>query len=357
MHGPGMRAVFFQATTKKTMKKLLTALAVAGLAGSACAQSSVTLFGVLDIGIARVDGSGVSRTGLSTGGANISRLGFRGVEDLGGGLRAGFWLEAGLDVDTGLGKGANGAMAFNRRSTASLSGDFGELRLGRDDAATFLNTLIFDPFLTNGVGGNNAFIMLGAPIQQSNAISYLTPPSLGGFYGQLQVAPGEQASNAPNRREGEYEGVRAGYRSGALNAAAAAGRLHGATSDAELKIANAGVSWDFGFARPSLLWAREERAAARITAIELGVTAPIGPGELRAQASRYDRADSNADWTKFAIGYGYNLSKRTQLYATVAHLHNSDGAQRSIGVQGLPATGTSPGGISNGYEMGVRHAF
>lgn len=339
------------------MKKLLTALAVAGLAGSACAQSSVTLFGVVDVGIARVTGSGVSRTGLSTGGANISRLGFRGVEDLGGGLRAGFWLEAGLDVDTGLGKTAGGGLAFNRRATASLSGDFGEVRLGRDDAATFLNTLIFDPFLTNGVGGNNAFIMLGAPIQQSNAISYFTPPSLGGFYGQLQVAPGEQPSDAPNRHQGDYTGVRAGWRSGAVHAAAAYGRLRGATSDTDLKIANAGVSWDFGFVRPSLLWAREERTAARMTAIELGATAPIGPGELRAQVSRYDRADSNADWTKVAIGYGYNLSKRTQVYATVAHLHNSDGAQRSIGVQGLPAPGTSFGGSSNGYEMGIRHAF
>jgi predicted porin len=338
------------------MKKHLLALAAACLATGASAQSSVTLFGVVDVGVAHVTGDGVSRSGLSTGGANISRLGFRGTEDLGGGLAASFWLEAGLDVDTGQGKTA-GALSFNRRSTVSLAGGFGELRLGRDDAATFLNTLIFDPFLTNGVGGNNAFIMLGAPIQIGNALSYFLPSNLGGFYGQLQLAAGEQPSNAVNDKQGDYWGLRGGWRGQGFHLAAAAGHLRGATANDDIHAANAGVSHDFGIARPSLLWAREKRGATRITAWELGVTAPVGPGELRAQASRYNTAGSNVDWNKFALGYGYNFSKRTQVYATVAHVDNSAGAQRSIGVQGLAAPGTGLGGKSSGYEVGIRHAF
>jgi predicted porin len=336
------------------MKKALIALAAATLAAGACAQSSVTLFGVVDVGVARVTGDGVSRTGLSTGGANISRLGFRGVEDLGGGLSASFWLEAGLDVDTGQGK-TNGALAFNRRSTVSVANAaWGELRLGRDDAATFLNTLIFDPFLTNGVGGNNAFIMLGAPIQISNAISYFLPANLGGFYGQVQYAFGEQPTNS---QEGNYAGLRAGWRQGPVHVAAAFGQVQGATSAANLHIRNVGASYDFGVVRPSLLWAQEKRGAAKITAIELGATAPLGPGELRAQVSRYDTAGSNADWKKFAVGYGYNFSRRTQVYATVARVNNDDGAQRAIGVQGLAAAGTRLGGSSSGYEIGIRHTF
>jgi predicted porin len=334
-------------------KKHLLALAAATLASGAFAQSSVTIFGVLDVGVAKVTGNGASRTGLSTGGANISRLGFRGTEDLGAGLRASFWLESGLDVDTGTGKTA-GALSFNRRSTVSLSGNFGEVRLGRDDAATFLNTLIFDPFLTNGVGGNNAFIMLGAPIQISNAVSYFTPATLGGFSAQLQYAFGETVTPS---RQANYAGVRLGYRAGPLNVAAATGKLNGATSVDDIKASNAGVSYDFGVVRPSLLWARESRGATRISAVELGLTAPVGPGELRAQVSRYNTAGSNVDWTKVAVGYGYNLSKRTQVYGTIAHVGNSDGAQRSIAVQGLAAPGTSLGGVSNGYEVGIRHAF
>jgi predicted porin len=338
-------------------KRILAVAAGTCLAGAAAAQSSVTLFGVADVGVARVSGDTASRTGISTGGANISRLGFRGTEDLGGGLAAGFWLEAGMDIDSGQGKATGGGLTFNRRSTVSLSGRFGEIRLGRDDAATFLNTLIFDPFLTNGVGGNNAFIMMGAPIQVSNAVSWLAPARLGGFYGQLQYAMGEQPSNAPVRKAGDYAGARAGWRSGPLNTALAFGKLNGATPADDIRIRNAGISYDFGVARPSLLWAVEQKPASRITAVELGVTAPVGPGELRAQLSRYDTAGSAADWRKFAVGYGYNFSKRTQVYATYARVSNDDGAQRSIGVQGLAAPGTALGGSSTGYEAGVRHSF
>lgn len=338
------------------MKKNLIAMAALAAAGCTWAQSSVTLFGVVDVGAARVSGNGVSRTGLSTGGANISRLGFRGTEDLGGGLAASFWLEAGLDVDTGLGK-ANGGLDFNRRSTVSLSGGWGEVRLGRDDASTFLNTLIFDPFLTNGVGGTNAFIMLGAPIQVSNAVSYFLPRELGGFYGQVQYAFGEQLSSAANSKQGNYAGGRFGYRGGPVNASLATGKLKGATGADDVKINNLGASYDFGVVKPMLLWASEKRGTTKITAVELGATAPLGAGELRAQISRYDTANSNADWRKVALGYGYNLSKRTQVYGAVARLKNSAGAQRAIGVQGLAAAGTTLGGSSSGYEVGIRHSF
>ena len=128
-------------------------------------------------------------------------------------------------------------------------------------------------------------------------------------------------------------------------------------SAASVRIRNAGISYDFGVARPSLLWAVEQKPATKITAIELGVTAPVGPGELRAQLSHYDTAGSAADWRKFAVGYGYNFSKRTQVYVTYARVSNDDGAQRSIGVQGLAAPGTALGGSSAGYEAGVRHSF
>ena len=91
-----------------TFMQRLIVLAALAAAGSASAQtapsSSVTLFGTIDVGLARVSGDTLSRTGLSTSGANISRIGFRGTEDLGGGLAAGFWLEGGLDVNTGAGK-------------------------------------------------------------------------------------------------------------------------------------------------------------------------------------------------------------------------------------------------------------
>ena len=341
------------------MKNSLIAVACIAATGSALAQSNVTVFGVLDVGLARVSGSTASATGVSTGGANISRLGFRGTEDLGDGLKAGFWLESGVDVDSGAGKAA-GALNFNRRATVSLSGAAGELRVGRDDAATFLSTLIFDPFLTNGVGGTMAFVMrTGAPIiQLSNSVSYFLPATLGGFYGQVQHAFGEQLSNAANSQQGNYDGLRLGYRAGQLNAAIAIGKLKGATSAADITLNNIGLSYNLGAARPTLLWASEKQGTTKVTALQIGVVAPVGAlGQLRAQYSQYNTNNSSMDWTKLALGYGYDLSKRTALYASVARVSNSSGAAKSVGVQGLAAPGTALGASSSGYEMGLRHNF
>lgn len=342
------------------MNKLLLPLALLSCAGTAAAQGTATVFGTIDLGAARIASSSGTVNGLSSGGANISRLGFRGTEDLGGGLSASFWLEGGLDPDTGTGKAA-GAFSFNRRSTVSASGAFGEVRLGRDDSATFLNTLIFDPFLTNGVGGTMAFVMrTGAPIIQiSNAASYFLPANLGGFYGQMQYAFGEAAI----KRQGNYQGLRGGYRNKELNVAAAAGKLNGATADADIKLGNLGVTYDFGVARPMLLWASEKQGPTQVSVVQLGVVVPLGAGLVRAQIGRYDTSDSATpaidanDWRKLAVGYGYNLSTRTQLYGTVARVSNGSGAQKAISVQGLVGPATALGSNSSGYEVGMRHFF
>jgi predicted porin len=150
----------------------VTAAAVLLACSSATfAQSSVTLFGTIDLGVTHLRAAGGSTTGMSHSNANISRFGLRGTEDLGAGLAAAFWLKAGYAPDTGTGANGAASMSFNRRATVALQGRLGELRVGRDDSATFLNTLLFDPFLTNGVGGTNALLMNGAPTQISNAIS------------------------------------------------------------------------------------------------------------------------------------------------------------------------------------------
>jgi predicted porin len=140
------------------MKRIIAAALVLGCAGTASAQSSVTLFGVLDAGVSYYTSTSTfynntahfvaplpdvtrSQTVLSSSNTSPSRLGFRGTEDLGGGLTASFWLEAGLVNDTGAGSGPGGSFVFNRRSTVSLSGIFGEARLGRDFTPTYWNDL------------------------------------------------------------------------------------------------------------------------------------------------------------------------------------------------------------------------
>jgi hypothetical protein len=121
-----------------------------------------------------------SKTGLGNSGYNSSRLGFRGTEDLGGGLAASFWLEAPITNDDG----ATGVSTFARRSTVSLSGGFGEVRLGRDYTPTFWNDTVFDPFGTNGVGTNI--------ISTANGFNVPRAPSAGGFRWQSQFHARQQ---------------------------------------------------------------------------------------------------------------------------------------------------------------------
>jgi predicted porin len=357
------------------MKKHLIAVAILAATGAASAQSSVTLFGIVDASLAIGRGSIGDRTSLANSGNNSSRLGFRGTEDLGGGLSASFHLEAQLSNDDGRGGATNtnnqatgGALAginggqgltFNRRSTVSLAGGWGELRLGRDYNPQFWNLSVFDPFTTNGVGTNQVLTSstaLSGPInvRSSNAISYFLPRNLGGFYGQVQYYLGENLSNAANSEDGTGMGVRAGYASGPLNVAVAVARTRYATGD--LRQSNIGGQWNFGVARLSGEYSRDQVASP--VAVNgrgglIGGVLPVGAGEVKLSYSTYRLSTAgNPRTTKIALGYVHNLSKRTALYATYAHLRNSGGAALA-----LNASTTAANAGSSGYDFGVRHSF
>ena len=338
---------------KATMNGLLACCAIGTLPLAAQADQ-VTLFGTVDLAMTHLSNGGGSTTGMSHSGGNISRMGFRGTEDLGNGYGAGFWFETGLNPKTGA-SGSPAGNFWNRRATVSLTGPFGELRLGRDDSATFLNTLIFDPFLTNGVAGTNTFVMNGAPIQISNAVSYFLPKNLGGFYGQLQYAWGP--ASTPTSKT--YRGFRGGYANGPLNLSLAAAQL-GFEGTGKLKIANLGASYDFGTIKPSLIWAQEKRdSGPSVRGIQLGATATFGPHLLRASIGDYRASDGapDANWRKYGIGYAYNLSKRTMLYASYGHVTNSSGANRAVSAQGMTVPVNTLDHSASGFDVGIRHFF
>ena len=346
------------------MKKSLLALAaLTAFAGAASAQSSVTLFGIVDAGVARLSAGGKSVTGMTNSGYNSSRLGFRGVEDLGGGLQAGFWIEGQLTNDDGNAAGMN----WQRRSTVSLMGGFGEIRLGRDYTTHFWNTTVYDPFGTNGVGAANTFAMLGAAnanvstaVRSNNAISYFTP-NLGGFSAQLQYAFGEQVSGGV--KTNNFMGFRLGYAAGPISVHGAYGKTEGATDAVDHKAMNFGGSFDMGFLKASLMVAQEKNGAGLKTiAIEPGIMVPVGAGVIRASFARHDQKGGTAawndnDWDKIAVGYLHNLSKRTTVYATYARIANDGTQTKTVANNGLGGVTASPGGNSSGIEFGVRHAF
>jgi predicted porin len=334
------------------MKKSLLALAaLSAFAGVASAQSSVTLFGIVDVNVRNVDNKAGDVTSLSTDGINSSRLGFRGVEDLGGGLRAGFWVEGALQPDTG----NAGGQTWQRRSTVSLLGGFGEVRLGRDYTPSFWNHTVFDVFGTNGVGSELNIFAKASPtattlVRANNTVGYFLP-SLGGFYGQIQGAAGE---GTPGNK---YAGGRIGYGAGPFNVAVAYGQTYqdGPMVDDE-KEWNVGGSFAFSFLTVMGQYSESKYSSLKNTGWTLGLSAAFGASTIKASygETEFDNGSTTPKAKQIAIGYQYDLSKRTALYANAAQLDNDAGLARTV-AGGSPVSGT--GFKSTGYEVGLRHSF
>jgi predicted porin len=364
------------------MKKSLIALAIMAAAGAASAQSSVTLFGIVDVTIANYSVSGgAHNTILTNSGYNSARLGFRGTEDLGGGLAASFWLEGSLAPDNGNASG----QTWQRRSTVSLSGGWGELRLGRDYVPTFWNLTVFDPFGTNGVGTVVGFkakttTAAGTPlglvagtavaandvhaVRSDNMVQYFLPPNLGGFYGQASYAFDESNTN----NAGRYYGLRVGYGAGPFNVAAAFGKTTGLTTGAapDIRTWNIGGQWDFGMAKLLAQYDNNRYDATTVNATLkswlIGGLIPVGAGEIRLSYSDAKLSDTGANSPRadqWALGYVHNLSKRTALYATYARVNNKDGSALPISAS-LPQSNAVTGitnASSSGFDLGIRHSF
>ncbi|MDR3451819.1 MAG: porin [Rhodoferax sp.] len=370
------------------MKKSLVALAALAFVGVASAQSSVTLFGVLDAGVTHFNSSGGSVTKFDTSGLSSSQLGFRGTEDLGGGMSANFWLEAALVNGSGMGSGSGngatgGGLAFGRRSTVSLAGNFGEVRLGREYTPSFWNQTVFDPFGTLGVGAGSNLTCLGAGgaagkydcARANNSISYLwgfapngTSAVGSGLYAQLMYALPGNTSNTPSI--GQYTGGRIGYANGPLNVALSYAQSHGtpyapdaAAGYSTYKETDLAGSYNIGVANLMAHYTQNNSDVdgTKFTNWGLGATINAGPGYIPISYNRANVNDATGDSAnQYAIGYVYNLSKRTALYAAVSHISNNNNA--NVNFAGGNGGGASPvsmaaGGSGTGYQVGMKTSF
>ena len=359
------------------MKKSLIALAVLAASGAAMAQSSVTLYGVLDTGLTYSKGE-ESVYGMTHVGGNVnSRLGFRGVEDLGNGLKATFNLEAGMGVDDGnnyMDKDSNG-MAFRRTSTVGLQGSFGEVRLGRMLTSSYLAVSRYDAFGDTGIGASLAWNIpqTGYAPRTENAISY-TSPYFSGFKIGAEYGFGEQQKASDSR----YVGIGATYDNGPLSLGLGVDRLNGDTQnntqwDENQTTWHLGGSYNFGVAK--LLGFYKETKfketglnagndSTKFKTFGLGVTAPVGAaGEVRASYNHYRDTATGLETYKadqLSLGYVHNLSKRTALYGTYAYLKNKNKDGDNLGLQlngAMPGAGLSDSGAQHGLQVGIRHAF
>lgn len=351
------------------MKKSLIALAALAASGVAMAQSSVTLYGVLDTGVSYFKGDDSVYGLTKTGGNTNSRLGFRGVEDLGNGLKATFDLEAGFNVDDGtgyLGKGGSG-LEFRRTSTVGLEGAFGTVRLGRELTASYRAVSRYDVFNDTGAGASLAWNTTNTTYNPrvDNAITYYTPV-FSGFKAGLNYGFGEKQK----ARDSRYVGAGATYDNGPISAGLGYERSNNAgvipalsNTEADMTTWQLGAAYNFGVAKLAGFYKDTKYKSlsfndnVKFKTFGLGVSAPVGAaGEVRASYNHYKLSDNNGKAQQVSLGYVHNLSKRTALYGTYAYLKNKDGLNFQLN-GAMAGAGLKNGEKQHGLQLGVRHAF
>jgi predicted porin len=336
------------------MKKISLGLAAFALiAGSASvsAQSSVTVFGVIDLAARSVTNDTTQRR-LEASGLSSSRLGFRGIEDLGDGLKAGFWLEGALTADDGNATG----MLWQRRATVSLLNPYVELRLGRDKVPTQLDWDAFDPFDNVGIAADTRLSVASGIVpaggayntftRASNTVAVLTTASTG-LFAHLMVAAGEGAYG------NKLVTGRLGYKTPELLVSGSYGSTE-VSASLKAKTYNLGVSYDLKAAKLFGMYSSLEIGSASQNNKLIGVTVPINQFLLRASyQTMTGKGDiAGRDAKMLALGGVYNLSRRTAIYATYADIKNTN-------TNFTVATGSAltRGHKSSGYDLGLRHSF
>ncbi|MFC5499701.1 porin [Caenimonas terrae] len=358
---------------KSPLRRLPALLTLAAAACAAQAQSSVQLYGIMDAGV-QVSDTGAPGQGrqyeVGTGNQAGTRLGFRGTEDLGGGLKAVFNLEMGIFNDTGalitFGEPSN--IVFGRRSVVGLQSAFGDIMLGRDYTPAWWNIFQTDRFRL-GMPGTIATSSQVAVTRANNGIFYTSPVLGGGFRGRLAYTLGAESSSP--RDLGRLAGAQAEYRSGGLLLTAAAQTrtdlVPGSTTNtARLKERGAGLEYAVGnYTVSAGYWATDPVTATvgavdRSRAAWLGGTVRLGVGQITAQVTRttmdvFGRGTGRA--ITAGIAYVHSLSKRTSLYAGIGTVRNDANSRLPLNTGTQRVGGTVFDADPRALVVGMRHDF
>lgn len=356
------------------MQKKIIALAIAGLASTAAfAQSNVTIYGRIDTGFqSRLGSSGglsnvPSKQEIGSGIESGSRIGFKGVEDLGNGLKAIFETEYGIGIDqtNTAASPATSATWTNRHSYVGLTGGFGTAVVGRLDGVRYGVYGQYDPFANGTVAG---FTQITRQVDRAdNAVAYISP-SFGGFGVVLAYATNiAGAESFGNRTDHSLETIMLTYDNGPISARLDYEQVTTpGTNGDKTWVATGAGSYDFGVVKVSALLdqIKNETAGLKEQVWLIGAKAPIGKftakavvGQLKDKSintvTRADLGSNNS--TKWGLGVDYNLSKRTNLYADYGQIHNQSAATRGISSAGN--AGPTGGYGSLGFDFGIAHTF
>lgn len=400
------------------MKKTLAALLVCGASVQpASAQSNVEIYGVLNAGLSSIDSvatpssaaprATARRTGLDSGQYTQSRFGFRGTEDLGGGLKAYFALEGGLSIDTGV--SGQGGLTFGRKTVVGLEGRFGEIEVGRrkdysDEIAGLYSTQKSMLAIAGKAHGNNLDRVTG---DRGNNMVYYTTPTVAGVSANLAYGFGESAQSAAIGQsiglganyEGGPFGVGFSYwqsKLGNVTATSNSSSDVGATSNAGCNTVGLGRPGDkcvqtwmvgskyalggvtlrgsYSQSRQPLVTAAGPRAPdfnrlftssagsglfaaggannREAKVADVGLDYIVGRWKLKASViqARYDFVGAARDGrvTTYAAGADYNLSKRALLFAMLGTMRTSDMYSPGLTSNGAPGADRNQSAILGG---------
>ena len=361
------------------MKRKFIHLALAFLfSGVAGAQSNVQIYGTIDVGFSHYGDNiapGVgSKNAIDSGVSADNTLGFRGVEDLGNGLKASFVLEADFTAD-------DGQQADNRlfsQSFLGLSGGFGTLLVGRIDGGHYNFLKSYDPFADGTVGKySNIYANLEGggtyglfnPKTADNTLLYLSP-SWNGFNviaAYMTTAAGQEG--VANEGDVRVMAVYPHYVNGPLDVAIYAHRIDGrhmekvGAPDITVDNRAVGGSYDFKVVKLSAFYDASKwkdfgggNDDIKLNSWLVGASVPFGKHAVQASyiRSKHKYQGDSKTARQWALGYTYRLSKRTNFYAAYADISNDDGRAASVG----DATRTGDADqYQNGLSVGLRHTF
>ncbi len=382
------------------MQKKIIALAIAGLASTAAfAQTNVTIYGSVDAGYTyrwdaehTTGGSPNSMSSIDTGISSGNRLGFKGVEDLGNGLKAVFLLEQGFNFDNGA-QGQSGKM-FGRQAYVGLTGGFGTAVAGRLYTPHYSFMSSIDPFAAGtvgrylnvwgGNGANGSVTNLLDPVRVDNAVAYISP-NFGGFdvtvaYSNAATADngGASENTTDNSRNNTVYAVLAKYAAGPVVVGMNVHRIaagSGTSNDTLKSLDNFTLGGTFdakvvklhAVAAYNMLDTSLNQGDANFSNYLLGATVPLGKFALQTSVAYSDmNGDKNnalalhGQATQYAIGATYALSKRTNVYTAYSLIDGQDA--RAATVRGTSdASNGGVAGVGNPYQQGftagILHKF
>lgn len=377
------------------MKKSLLAVSVLSALASVAQAQNISVYGVMDGTVAGVKSGTFSNSVVLSGGHSTSRLGFRGSEDLGGGLRANFELEGGLAIDVGAMGGASGATSantagsstiFSRGSWVGLQGGFGSIQIGK--ISTHANA-----FLLGYIAGGNYNVisyrnaLTGLTGWRDNSINYVTP-TINGFTGRIMhttgnvTATGNEGTTDANKGYGKGTEFGLSYAAGPLAAGVYQAKLAIGSSTVEEMSKGFGARYNLGFATVGAVYTTYDPSDAASNdqrkGLALSINYPMSPTitlvGFTGNVSQENGGGTNEIKTRYSsVGADYALSKRTTAYAFFVKAANNANGKNSLG--GLGATGTNPqtGAVSavnssplpeitagddpQAWGVGIRHSF